>query len=78
MQILEKDFVAQGIAIDVYEDGCTRPCSDIKVVSDSNANTVVYGGETTRNWSKSLSMDKRAMVCTYATALIERFNRRTK
>ena len=35
MQILGKDFVAQGIAIDVYEDGCTRPCSDIKVVSDT-------------------------------------------
>ena len=56
MQILGKDFVAQGIAIDVYEGGCTRPCSDIKVVSDTvlqcQYSGIGTGGETNKKLVK--------------------------
>ena len=35
MQILGNDFVDQDLAVTVYENGCSRPCSDVKVVSDT-------------------------------------------
>jgi len=33
MEILGKDFVEQGIAVDIYEDSCVRPCSNIQFIS---------------------------------------------
>eukprot|EP00943_MAST-04B_sp_MAST-4B-sp1_P002428 g2428.t1 len=35
MQIIGNDFVDQDLAVTVYENGCSRPCSDVKVVSDT-------------------------------------------
>ena len=75
MQILGTDFVDQGIAINIYEDGCVRHVQifNLFLIPNYNANTTVLARKVKpiRNWLRYLSMDKQAMVCTYATTLTE-------